>query len=163
MEIVVSNFFRESPSKSQPGGSSDFFGPPPKEMEQRAEEVKSQSGEDSLEYASALVKVGDAHMVQGNLANPQAQKCYEQAMKIVSGKGETTAETAYVFDKLAIVKQSSGDTASAVVDLLKAIEIWKQFDANSRFVTDEYVGRRVEDLTRMQRVEALRNRRPPDL
>ncbi len=159
----MSKFFHNEASIPQLAASGDVFGPRPSELEQKAEEVKSRHGENSFEYASALVRLGDAHMVQGTLSNPQAQGCYEQALKILSAEGESTAETAFVFDKLANVRQSSGDTAGAASDLAKAIEIWKLLDANSRHVTDHHVERRVEDLERLQRVVAFNNRRPPDL
>ncbi|MBS1955087.1 MAG: tetratricopeptide repeat protein [Cyanobacteria bacterium SZAS-4] len=160
----MSKFFENEATMPQPATpGSDIFGPRPKELEQKAEEVKSRHGENSFEYASALVRWGDAHMIQGKLSNPQALGCYEQAMKIVSAAGESTAETAFVFDKLANVKQSSGDTAAAAIDLAKAIEIWKVLDANSRFVTDHHMERRIEDLTRMERVVAFNSRRPPEL
>ena len=160
----MSKFFHNEASvPQQPVAGGDIFGPRPNELLQKAQEVKARHGETSFEYASALVRLGDAHMVQGKLANPQAQECYEQALKILSAEGESTAETAFVFDKLANVRQSSGDTAGAATDLAKAIEIWKTLDANSRFVTDHHVERRVEDLTRLQRVVEFNNRRPPDL
>lgn len=147
----------------QPVDGSDVFGPSPNQLERKAEEVKSQHGEGSLEYASALVRLGDAHMMQGTLANPQAQQCYERALKIVCVEGEANAEAAYVFDKLANVRQSSGDTAGAATKLAQAIKIWKALDANARFVTDHHMERRAEDLVRLQRVVAFENRRPPDL
>lgn len=160
----MSKFFDNEASRPQPTApGGDVFGPRPNELEQKAAQVKSQHGENSFEYASALVRVGDAHMVQGSLANPQAQDCYEQALKIVSAEGESTAETAYILDKLANVKQSSGDTAGAATELAKAIEIWKALDADSRFITDHHLERRMEDLTRLERVVAFNNRRPPDL
>lgn len=159
----MSKFFNNDASMPQPGGASDVFGPSTKELERKAEEVKSQHGEGSLEYASALVRLGDAHMMQGTLANPQAQKCYEHALKIVCVESEANAEMAYIFDKLANVSQSSGDTAGAATFLAKAIAIWKALDANSRFVTDHHMERRAEDLVRLQRVVAFNNRRPPDL
>lgn len=159
----MSRFFNNDQSIPKPAVSGgDVFGPRPSEVEQTAEAVKSQHGE-SFEYAHALVRLGDAHMVQGTLSNPKAQVCYEQALKIVSTEGESTAETAFVLDKLANVKQSSGDTAGAATDLAKAIEIWKALDTDARFVTDHHIERRVEELTRLERVVAFNNRRPPEL
>ncbi|CAN5269083.1 hypothetical protein BH10CYA1_BH10CYA1_36570 [soil metagenome] len=159
----MSKFFNNDASMPQPTGGGDAFGPRPNELEQKAEVVKSQHGEGSFEYASALVRLGDAHMTQGSLANPRAQACYEHALRIVGADGASNAEAAYVFDKLANVRQSSGDTAGAATDLEKAIEIWKALDAGSRFVTDNHIERRAEDLVRLQRVVAFQNRRPPDL
>ncbi len=156
----MSKFFYNEPTLPEEG---DVFGPRPNELEQRCEQVKSEFGADSFEYASALVQLGDAHMVQGKLANPKAQQSYEHALKIVSTENGSSAEVAYVFDKLANVKQSSGDTAGAATDLAKAIEIWNNLDANSKFVTDHHIKRRAEDLEGLQRVVAFQNRRPPDL
>lgn len=158
----VSNFFKEEQTPPRQPGSYSAFGPKPEALAKVADETKAEYGEDSFEYASAVVKVGDAHMVQGRLSNPLAQRCYEQALSIVQGKNPDSAELAFVLDKLANVKQSSGDTTGAVNDLKKALELWKTISPDATFVSVDYITRRSEDLDRMERVIAFRNIRPPE-
>lgn len=159
----MSDFFTAEAQQDQPGNSTGILGPTPESVSEFAEQVKVKSGADSYEYASAQVKIGDAHMRQGRLANPRAQLCYEHALQIVQARGKCPAETAYLLDKLSSVKQSSGDTTSAATDLKIAIEIWKTLTAQERFVSDEHIARRTEDLERMEKVIAFQNSRPPDL
>ncbi|MFN8554931.1 MAG: tetratricopeptide repeat protein [Candidatus Obscuribacterales bacterium] len=159
----MSSFFQEEDPTPPNPRSYEAFGPKPESLAEIAEKAKLDHGENSFEYASALVKLGDAHMVQGRLANPRAQECYEMALQIVQKTDNSLAETAFVLDKLATVKHSSGDTAGAATDLKSAMELWQLLEAEARFVTDTYISRRAEDLERMEKVVAFENIRPPEL
>ncbi|MDQ6622976.1 MAG: hypothetical protein M3Y86_05760 [Verrucomicrobiota bacterium] len=124
------------------------------------------SGENSAEYAAVLVQLGDAHMVQGALSNPRAQLAYERALEIFAAEGEESAETAWLDDKLANVKQSSGDSAGAEADLAKAVEFWRghpQAGTVAPAVSERYLARREEDLERLIRLNEFQNRKPPPL
>lgn len=158
----MSSFFHEDEAVPPNPRSYQAFGPKPEQVAETAEKAKLEHGENSFEYASALVKLGDAHMVQGRLSNPQAQQCYETALQIVLKIENSEAETAYVLDKVATVKNSSGDTAGAAKDLKSALEIWRLLDGEARFVKDDYVTKRAEDLERMEKIVAFRNIRPPE-
>lgn len=158
----MSNFFNEEETPPRQPGTYSAFGPKPEDLAKVADKAKTECGEDSFEYASALVKLGDAHMIQGRLSNPLAQQCYEQALTIVQGKKPDSAELAFVLDKLANVKQSSGDTTGAVNDLKEVLELWKTLSPDATFVSVDYITRRGEDLDRMERVLAFRNIRPPE-
>lgn len=156
-ERTSSNFFAERPAG--PTAGSDIFGPRPEVVQRSLGEIKTRYGENSSEHASTLVQLGDAHMVQGKLSNPQAQASYEQALRIYRSHGEETPQTAWVYDKLANVKQSSGDSVGAANDLSKALEIWRA--SKSPDVPNEnHIARRTEDLARMQVLNRFNNRRP---
>ena len=161
-ERPVSNLFDNSESPRAP--SKDIFGPRPEVLEQSLPEIKSRFGENSKEHASALVQIGDAHMVQGLLSNPKAQVNYEQALQIFKAQNDSSPQTAWVLDKLASVKQSSGDTAGAAADLAKALEIWKSNGPdNSNYANENHILRRTEDLTNLQKLLAYENRPRPQL
>ncbi|MBS1954147.1 MAG: hypothetical protein JST89_08175 [Cyanobacteria bacterium SZAS-4] len=154
-------FFGERPAPRPTTG--DFFGPRTSEIEKSLNEVKSRYGENSQEVASTLVQLGDAHMVQGRLSNPNAKASYEQALGIFNRFGEETPQTAWVYDKLANVKQSSGDTVGAANDLAKAEKIWRANSKNPNIPDENYINRRTEDLARMQVLNNFNNRRPPEI
>ncbi|MBI2811297.1 MAG: tetratricopeptide repeat protein [Candidatus Melainabacteria bacterium] len=157
-ERTSNNFFADRPAG--PPGGSDIFGPRPEVIERSLTEIKSRYGENSPEHASTLVQLGDAHMVQGRLSNPAAQASYEQALQIFRGYGEDTPQTAWVYDKLANVKQSSGDSVGAASDLSKALEIWRADSKNPDVPNENHIARRSEDLARMQVLNRYSNRSP---
>ncbi len=161
-ERTSSSFFGDRPTPT-PTRSNDMFGPRPEVIEQSLREVKSRYGENSQEHASTLVQLGDAHMVQGKLANPDAQASYEQALQIFRGFGEETPQTAWVYDKLANVKQSSGDTVGAATDLSKALSIWKANSDGQGVPNESHITRRMEDLARMEVLNQYMNRKPVEL
>src|SRR4051812_44472182 len=98
-----------------------WFEPTPEKLIEQLPAIRTRFGEESLEYAALLVQIGDAHMMQGRLANPHAQASYEAALNIVRSRGEETPEAAWIHDKLANVKNSSGDSFGAAEDLEKAV------------------------------------------
>ena len=102
-----------------------WFEPTPEKLTTKLAATRERWGEMSVEYVSLLVQLGDAHMVQGLLSNPQAQASYEAAWQILLLRGEESPEVAWLYDKLANVKESSGDIAGARADLEKALTFWK--------------------------------------
>jgi len=126
--------------------------------------MKARFGEQSVEYAAFLVQIGDAHMVQGRLSNPQAKARYEAACKILQAMGEQTPEVAWIHDKLANVKHSSGDSLGAAEDLEKAVSFWKEHPAANKLarrIPENHVARREEDLDRLRKLNAFLARKPP--
>lgn len=156
-ERTSATFYGDRPTPSK---GMDMFGPRPEVIEQTLTEVRSRYGDNSPEHASTLVQLGDAHMVQGKLANPQAQASYEQALQIFKGFGEETPQTAWVYDKLSSVKQSSGDTVGAVNDLAKALEIWRANTDKQGVPSESHIARRTEDFARMEVLNRFNNRKP---
>lgn len=141
----------------------DWFGPRVEKLAESLESIKERFGENSTEYATTLVKIGDAHMLQGSLSNPQALDAYEKALHIFRTQGEETPNTAWLYDKLANARQSSGDTAGAQADLVKAVDFWKKnADAPGPGIDERYVSRRQEDLERLINVNQFKNRKPPE-
>ncbi|CAN5421193.1 hypothetical protein BH10CYA1_BH10CYA1_02600 [soil metagenome] len=158
VERTSNNFFADRPAG--PSAGNDMFGPRPQVIERSLGEIKSRYGENSQEHAATLVQLGDAHMVQGKLSNPVAQASYEQALQIFRGHGEETPQTAWVYDKLANVKQSSGDSVGAANDLSKALEIWRANSKNPDVPNENHITRRTEDLARMQVLNRFNSRTP---
>ncbi|MBA3962489.1 MAG: tetratricopeptide repeat protein [Chthoniobacterales bacterium] len=146
----------------QPWG---WFEPTPAQLREKLTATRARCGEDSVEYAFVLVELGDAHMVQGRLSNPAAQASYETALKIFQTEGQETPEVAWLYDKLANVKQSSGDTFGAEADLKKALALWQDRppDKLRWALRDDHLTRREEDLERLRKVNAFKNRKPPEL
>jgi hypothetical protein len=136
--------------------SRDIFGERPERLITALEAIKSRYGENSVEHADYLIKIGDAHMTQGSLSNPAAQANYEQALRIFSELGASNAHLGRVYDKLSNVKESSDDTRGAAADLTRAIALWQTDQANPEFALSDYFVRRQEDLQRLQRVNQLR-------
>jgi len=160
-ERTSSNFFGDKPTATPRG--NDMFGPRPEVIERSLNEVRTRYGENSPEHASTLVQLGDAHMVQGKLANPAAQASYEQALQIFRGFGEETPQTAWVYDKLANVKQSSGDTVGAASDLSKALEIWRANTDAQGVPNETHIARRTEDFARLEVLNRFNNRKPVEV
>ena len=86
-----------------------------------------------------------------------------QALQIFRGHGEATPQTAWVYDKLATVKQSSGDSVGAANDLSKALEIWRADPKNPDVPNENHIARRTEDLAHMQVLNRFTNRSPVKL
>lgn len=143
-----------------------WFEPTPRQLTEQLAATCEQFGEKSIEYVWLLVQLGDAHMVQGLLSNPDAQASYEKALEILQTSAEATPEIAWLYDKLAIVKQSSGDSFGAQADLEKAISFWKGNSPANAFAPDfgpSYVARREEDLENLVRLNIFLKRKPPEL
>ncbi len=154
------------PLPTAPVRDDGWFDPTPEKVIAELAAVRASCGEQSMEYATLLVRLGDAHMRQGRLSNPRAQECYEAALQICRIQGEETPETAWIYDQLANVKASSGDTLSAQGDLEKALSIWKDrapTNAIASSVREDHVARRAEDLERLRRVNEFQNRQPPPI
>ncbi|MFN8554901.1 MAG: tetratricopeptide repeat protein [Candidatus Obscuribacterales bacterium] len=147
---------------SAPAKSGDLFGPRPEVIEQTLPEVKARYGENSPEHASTLVQLGDAHMTQGKLSSPGAEASYLEALRIFSSHGADTPQTAWVYDKLATVKQVSGDTVGAAANLSKALEIWQSSSRESALPAESYIARRTEDLARLQTLNRFNATKPGD-
>ena len=127
--------------------------------------IEAQFGKGSTEYVTLLVQLGDAQMAQGRISNPRAQASYESALKILEEREEETSQIAWLYDKLANVKQSSGDSFGAAVDLEKALSLWKEHEpgkALSGKVSEHHFARRAEDLQRLKKLNAFKERTPPD-
>ncbi len=119
-----------------------------------------------MEYAAVLMALGDAHLRQGRPSNPRAQECYEAALQICRARGEETPETAWIYDQLANVKASSGDSQGAQGDLERALNFWKDrapMNAMVSTVPEDHVSRRAEDLQRLRKLNAFLRRNPPEL
>jgi hypothetical protein len=146
--------------------SKGWFDPTPEKLIARLPWIKTNVGEASIEYAALLVQIGDAHMRQSRLSNPQAQDSYEAALKILQVEGDETAETAWIHDKLASVKKSSGDSFGAQADLEKALRFWSENPPANRLKRDinaNHVARREEDLQGLRRLNAFLTRKPPGI
>lgn len=144
------------------GKAGDMFGPRPEVIEQTLPEVRGRYGDNSPEHASTLVQLGDAHMTQGKLSSPQAEASYLEALRIFSAHGTETPQTAWVYDKLATVKQVSGDTVGAAANLSKALEIWQSMARENSRPSENYIARRTEDLSRLQVVNRFNETKPGD-
>ena len=142
-------------------GDSNIFGENPQKLISRLDAVKSAHGENSVEHADYLMRIGDAHMTQGSLANPAAQANYEQALKICTDTNQSDAMLGKAYDKLAIVKESSGDTRGAASDLGKALEHWHKEPVSPDLSKSSYLVRRQEDLQRLERVNKVKYGRQP--
>ena len=128
--------------------------------------IEARFGKGSFEYVALLVQLGDAHMVQGRLSNPQAQASYAAGLAILQAQEGERAETAWLYDKLANVKNSSGDSFGAQADLEKAVSFWKDHapaNAIAPVSGEDYVARREEDLQRLRKLNEFKNRKPPSL
>jgi tetratricopeptide (TPR) repeat protein len=143
-----------------------WFEPTPEKLTTKLAATRERWGEMSIEYVSLLVQIGDAHMVQGRLSNPQAQASYESALKILQETDGETSPIAWVYDKLANVKQSSGDSFGAEVDLEKALSLWKENGpgkASGERARENHLARRAEDLENLKRLNAFKKRKPPEI
>ena len=141
-----------------------WFEPTPEKLTKKLAATRERCGEMSVEYVSLLVQLGDAHMVQGRLSNPHAQASYEAALQILLLRGEESPEVAWLYDKLANVKESSGDIAGARADLEKALTFWKNHppaNAIAPAVAENHIARREEDFERLTRVYEFKLRAPP--
>lgn len=145
-------------------GSTGWFERTPAQLSERLDAIGLRCGKESIEYGALLVELGDSHMRQGCLANPQAQASYEAALEIFRGKGEETAETAWIYDKLANVKQSSGNSRGAETDLTKALAFWKKHPPGNLLATavnQNHAARRTEDWERLRKLNQFLDRSPP--
>jgi hypothetical protein len=143
-----------------------MFGPPVEKLIAQLPAISARFGEKSPQYATLSVQIGDAHMVQGLLSNPQAQRSYEAALEILQTMEDVRPEIAWVHDKLACVKQSSGDSFGAQADLEKAVSFWRENPPANRLgpvALQDHVARREEDLERLVKLNAFLNRKPPEL
>lgn len=138
----------------------NILGIKPETLSKQLDAVRTQYGENSVEHADHLIRIGDAHMTQGSIANPEAQAHYERALKIFTDTNQSNAMIAKAYDKLANVKESSGDTRGAAADLAKAIEHWQTDSTNADFVQSNYFARRLDDLRRLQNVNTVRYGHP---
>lgn len=153
-------YFADKPAGPPKG--SDIFGPRPDVVQRTLTEVTAKYGENSPEHASMLVQLGDAHMTQGKLSSPQAEASYEQALRIFSARGESTPQTAWIYDKLASVKQLTGDNAGAAAHLSRALEIWQSTPAEKGLPSVNHIARRTEDLARLQLLNKFSAIKPED-
>lgn len=143
-----------------------WFEPTPEKLIAQLPAISARFGSESVEHAAMLVQIGDAHMVQGLLSNPKAQACYEAALEIVRAREDAGPEIACVHDKLACVKQSSGNTFAAQADLEKAVSFWRENLPTNRLAPiphNDHVARREEDLQRLIQLNAFLKRKPPQL
>lgn len=155
-----------TPKPAVPEVAGGWFDPTPEKATAELDAIRANEGEQSMAYAAGLVRLGDAHMRQGLLSNPRALECYEAALRVCRGDGEKTPETAWIYNQLANVKASSGDTVGAESDLEKALSFWQARGATNRIaptIPRDHVARRAEDLERLRRVNEFRNRRLPPL
>ncbi len=141
-----------------------WFEPTPERLKEKLAATRARYGGQSVEYAALLDQLGDAHMRQGRLSNPAALASYQAALEICRARGGETPETAWLYDKLATVKESSGDTVGAQADLEKALAFWKDHppaNALAPTIRENHVARRKEDWQRLQKVNDYKNRQPP--
>jgi hypothetical protein len=146
---------------STEGDAEDVFGERPQKLMANLEAVKSQYGENSPEHADYQMRIGDAHMRQGSLSNPEAQASYEQALKIISDNGQSNEEMGRIYDKLANVKESSDNPCGAATDLARAIEFWQKGQTTTDSTQTDYIAGRQDDLRRLQNVINVRYRTLP--
>lgn len=142
-----------------------WFEPTPQQLSEQIPAVRERFGEESIEYVALLAQLGDAHMVQGSLAHPQAQTSYEEALQILQRRDDAAPEIAWLHDKLANVKKSSGDSFGAQADLEKAVGFWKENPPVNAFepeVRKDHVARREEDLRDLVRLNVFLKRKPPE-
>ena len=152
-------------TQPSPAPVEGWFEPTPEKLTTKLAATRERCGEMSVEYVSLLVQIGDAHMIQGRLSNPHAQASYEAALQILLLRGGQSPEVAWLYDKLANVKESSGDIAGARGDLEKALTFWKNHppaNAIAPAVAGNHITRREEDFERLTRVHEFKLRTPPE-
>ena len=156
-----------NPMSVPPKLGQDVFGPRPEDLEPFVDSEKTRAGENSYEYAQALMDLGNACMVQCDY-NLALESC-ERALSIYRSHGEETYLTAWAYDMTASIKQACHDYPGAVAALTRAVEIWNHLaeQTTGEVVLPDrilhHMTRRREDLERMRRVLEFESRKPPDL
>ena len=148
------------------------WAPGPEAYKNQVEQIESDFGSQSPEYACALIHLGSASLAQGRSHAPLARQFYEQALAIhLAALGEDSIQTAWNYDLLAAVNNSAGDRASARDYLARAIAIWERLaERNVGEIDQYYLERRREDMRYLEITasrdsrsiaHAPKRRRPP--
>lgn len=151
----------ELPPLEQPRGTDlQVFGPGIEEAAASADQAKEIFGTNSTEYGTALLRLGDAYVIEGADGLADALSAYETALLVFTRQDSETAERADAHHRIAAVHQRRGDHEDAADHLQAAIELWEHLELDAASVEMQRA-----DLAELRRLADYRkrNQRTPSL
>lgn len=125
----------------------NFFGPSPAELADLAATIRSESGEDSGAYATALITLGNSHCIAGGDELTEALAAYEQALRIFESLEPSGLESADAHHRIGAVFRRVGQHALSAQHIQKALDIFERAKAE---IDPDYLQRLRGELKELQ-------------